>query len=215
MYLRITLIVLGASCVVAIKRLLIGFHQGRKIFAHYAEDLAKVMKKICKFVTLCCVSSNAVSSNNLTIVLQFEVLVSQVAALAVRLEKERILEGDGREDLNVKASRAGLDEAINEEVGENEDQDSKSAVSGTSQPSSPSMPRSETKSLLIADTEDGNDPGFVSRSQKLRLERLLGNWEEPEPEAFQNGLTVCTLSRIVCQRNIARSHNRISYTALF
>jgi len=199
MYLRILLIVLAASCVVAIKRLLIGYHQGRKIFAHYAEDLAKVMKKICKFVALLCVSKECVLKFfNLTVVLRSEVLVSQVAALAVRLEKERILEGDGREDPNVKARRAGLDEVIDEEVGENEDQDSKSAVSGTSQPSSPSVPRS-AKSLLIAETEDGNDrPDFVSRSQKLRLERLLGNWEEPEPEAFQNGLNVCTLSRIDC-----------------
>lgn len=156
--LRIILIVLGFSCVVAIKRFLIGFQQGRKLFAYYAEDLARVMKKL--------------------------LLVSQVAALAVQLERERIMAGDNHKTPTLRASRAEIDEVaragINEAIEEGavDDQDeSKSELSEA---------RSETK--LISEKCHEGSPEILSQAQKQRIERLLGNWEEPE--AASTGINV-------------------------
>jgi hypothetical protein len=42
--------------------------------------------------------------------------------------------------------------------------------------------KSKTKKLVITEDEKDYSTGRLTRSQKLRIERLLGNWEEPEEE---------------------------------
>ena len=144
---RIILVVLGFSIVVAIKRFLIGFYQGRKLFVYYANDLAAVMKKI--------------------------LLVSQVAALALQLERERIEEeGDQHETANVRASRAGIDVVVEENAGHNiEKNDDDDSLADSS------APRSDAK--LIPDNDD-EDYGLLSRVRQRKIDRVLGNWIEPD-----------------------------------
>lgn len=158
---RLILITLGFSIVVAIKRFLIGFYQGRKLFVYYAEDLAAVMKKT--------------------------LLVSQVAALAAQLEREKIQEvGDNHETPTVRASRAGIDVVVEENAGqdneENEDDDSLAESS---------VPRSDTK--LISEKDDDEDIKLLSRSQKRKIDRVLGNWIEPDAIPRASHVCICAL----------------------
>jgi hypothetical protein len=173
--LRIQLCALGISVFVAIKRLLTGFYQGRKIFLTYAEDLSNVMAKI--------------------------LLISEVSNLAVRLEKEMLNDPDDdskiNESLKKRASAAGIDSAaerLNHDIEEeeefnDEEKDGESSSHHTpSNKSHPSNPSRDTKSkrLLISDADKEYVTGRLSQSQKRRIERLLGNWEEPERESVLN-----------------------------
>ena len=45
-YTRALLVAVSVSAVVAVKRLWLGLYLGKKTFANYAEDLAKVVKKL-------------------------------------------------------------------------------------------------------------------------------------------------------------------------
>jgi len=102
--------------------------------------------------------------------------VSQVASLASQLERERIFEGDQqRESANMRAKRIGIDEVVEEEVDHDDiDNDDTKSHGSTSIPHS-------TKSLLFGDrNEDGSPDGLLTQAQKHRIERLLGNWDEPD-----------------------------------
>ncbi|KAL3920538.1 MAG: hypothetical protein SGILL_003213 [Bacillariaceae sp.] len=172
--LRVQLCALGVSIIVAIKRLLIGFYQGRKIFLTYAEDLSNAMTKI--------------------------LLISEVANLAGRLEKEMMddLDDESRinESLKKRASAAGIDlvaEKLNQDIEEeefnDEEKDGESSSHHTpSNKSHPSHPSRDMKSkrLLISASDKEYVTGRLSQSQKRRIERLLGNWEEPETESILN-----------------------------
>ena len=169
--LRLQLCALGVSVVVSIKRLLIGFYQGRKIFVTYAEDLTNVMSKI--------------------------LLISEVANLAARLENEML---DGVEDieavshsLNKRASYAAIDDAarkLNQDIEEEEEKDrdgdnssahsASHSASHRSHPSHPSGDRRIKKLVISEDKEYAT--GRLTQAQKRRIERLLGNWEEPEQQ---------------------------------
>lgn len=142
--LRILLIVLGFSVVVAIKRFWIGFYQGRKLFVYYAKDLAKIMKKL--------------------------LLVSQVAALAVQLEREREMVDEQCEVPKTKVPRTGIDIVVDA-------QDENSDVEEFSVGASDA--KSTTK--LIQDEQDEEEgEGLLSYAQKQRIDRILGNWTEPD-----------------------------------
>lgn len=168
--LRVQLCALGISIAVAIKRLLIGFYQGRKTFLTYAEDLTDSMTKI--------------------------LLVSEVANLAARLENE-ILDDSQRGDptsnsLNRRTSTAGIDDAarklnqdLEDEEGEEDDDGDSSSHFTTSHRSHPSNPSKDKKGkkLVISEKDKSYATGRLTQSQRRRIERLLGNWEEPERES--------------------------------
>ncbi|KAL3911714.1 MAG: hypothetical protein SGILL_007172 [Bacillariaceae sp.] len=169
--LTVQLCALGVSIVVAVKRLLIGFYQGRKIFLTYAEDLSKLLSKM--------------------------LIIREVVGLAVRLETEMLDDPNGydriNESLKNRASTAGIDAAaeklnqdIEEEDDENDEKDGESSSLPTSSNRShPSHPSKDFKSkrLLISEADKEYVTGRLSPSQKRRVERLLGNWEEPETES--------------------------------
>lgn len=114
------------------------------------------------------------------LMLLFILQISQVASLASQLERERIFEGDQqRESANVKARRAGIDEVVEEEAGhEDNDKDE------TNSQGSASVPHS-AKSLLIGErNEDGSPDGVFTQAQKNRIDRLLGNWDEPDAAPY-------------------------------
>ncbi|KAG7354823.1 mechanosensitive ion channel [Nitzschia inconspicua] len=164
--LRVQLCALGVSIVVAIKRLLIGFYQGRKTFLTYAEDLSDVMTKI--------------------------LLVSEVANLSARVENEFFEDADDgnptSDNLNRRASTAGIDDAARrlnrdlEDEEEEKDGESSSHYTTKSQPLNPSKNK-KFKTLVISENDKNYATGRLSQSQKRRIERLLGNWEEPEKES--------------------------------
>mmetsp|Transcript_17151 Transcript_17151/g.41621 ORF Transcript_17151/g.41621 Transcript_17151/m.41621 type:complete len:1437 (-) Transcript_17151:162-4472(-) len=170
MNLRIQLIALVVSLCVAIKRLLIGYQQGRNIYLYYVEDLTKIVTKI--------------------------LLISEVAILAARLEREIIHHGEasqGGENIVAKrASSSGIDVATkrmtdnmeNDDSSFQEEDDDKASATGGSEPTDRSYSDpSSRKKLLISDQEKNYATGRLTRSQKRRIERLLGNWDEPENEA--------------------------------
>ena len=126
------------------------------MFVYYADDLARIMKKL--------------------------LLVSQVAALAVQLERDRT-EDDKKAATQLRASQVDIDFVVGEagkigEKAENEEE-SVAEISET---------RSSTKLISDKDEDDNDDnDGFLSSSQKQRIDRILGNWSEPEatPAASQ------------------------------
>ena len=163
---------MALSGVVAIKRLLIGFHQGRKTYLNYAEELSALMTKI--------------------------LLISEISNLAIQLELEEI-DGDDLDDSSSDAeenlirpymrsgiykhgSIAEINDAAQIMLDDEED-------SGTNDESQQrirtyTMDTSNTNTnpknrLLI--TKKGKEivTGLLSQSQKRRIERLLGDWEEP------------------------------------
>ena len=176
MNLRIQVIALVVSFCVAIKRLLIGYQQGRNIYLYYVEDLTKIVARI--------------------------LLISEVAILAARLDKEIVHDekagrGGGGGDLVAKrASSSGIDAAtklMTEDV-ENDDSifqeedDDKASATGDSEPTERSNSDPGPKKKLVFSDEDNNyATGRLTTSQKRRIERLLGNWEEPENEASLKG----------------------------
>ena len=109
-------------------------------------------------------------------------LVSQVAALAVQLERDRT-EDDKKAATQLRASQVDIDFVVGEagkigEKAENEEE-SVAEISET---------RSSTKLISDKDEDDNDDnDGFLSSSQKQRIDRILGNWSEPEatPAASQ------------------------------
>ena len=183
MNLKIQLVALAISIVVAVKRLLIGFHQGRKTFLHYAEELSTLMKKI--------------------------LLISEVANLAIQLEFEidddddlsdpdddsvsddKFTHGNRSFIVGRQARMSGIETAAkmikedidNEEDIENDEHDElhqgSSIASKTHVTSKTSMTRNK---LLITGRDKELVSGLLSQSQKRRIERLLGSWEEPEKE---------------------------------
>jgi len=174
MNLKLQLIALSVSIVVAIKRLLIGFHQGRKTFLNYAEELSAVMTKI--------------------------LLISEISNLAIQLELEEQDDDDmsdfdghsyAEDNLNriykgKLASISGIDNAaemLTREIDDEENADMDGSQFGSSLKSYTTNKTNTTKSkLLISDQDKEFVTGLLSQSQKRRIERLLGNWEEPENE---------------------------------
>jgi hypothetical protein len=165
---------MAVSGVVAIKRLLIGFHQGRKTFLNYAEELSALMTKI--------------------------LLISEISNLAIQLELE---ENDGddlddsssdveekvirpshmRSSVYNRGSIAEINDAAQIMLDDDEED---SGINDESQQRTRTftMDTSHTNTIsknrpLI--TEQGKQvvTGLLSQSQKRRIERLLGDWEEP------------------------------------
>jgi len=170
--LRVQFVAMALSGVVAIKRLLIGFQQGRKTYLNYAEELSALMTKI--------------------------LLISEISNLAIQLELEET-DGDDLDDSSSDAeenlirpymrsgiykhgSIAEINDAAQIMLDDEED-------SGTNDESQQrirtyTMDTSNTNTnpknrLLI--TKKGKEivTGLLSQSQKRRIERLLGDWEEP------------------------------------
>lgn len=170
MNLRVQLIALGVSVCVAIKRLLIGYQQGRNIYLYYVEDLSKIVTKI--------------------------LLISEVAALAARLDREMMNnEGDyegEKQNISRRARSSGIDDAarqINEDLDndnsqaqEAEDNEDSVSIDGSIPTDRFANEPSASKKLLIADQETTHATGRLTRSQARRIERLLGNWNEHEKE---------------------------------
>ena len=142
-------LILGIT--VSLKRLLLGFHLGKRTFSAYSDQLAKIMKNI--------------------------LMISEVAALAKDFEREmKIRENrkDARGSTYVHKDKL-FD--IFDDLGE----DGASAVgaqsSGTSA-AEKSVARGNVQ--YIIDTEDRNPwSGLLSYTQQQRIIQLLGAWEEP------------------------------------
>eukprot|EP00536_Pseudo-nitzschia_multiseries_P009481 jgi/Psemu1/325666/estExt_fgenesh1_pg.C_2640022 len=192
MNIKLQLIALALSVIVSVKRLLIGFRQGRKTFLHYAEELSKLMKKI--------------------------LLISEVSNLAIQLEIEDENNDDlsdpdsdssyaeedfkqGRHSIfkqgrqsNISVRRAkiaGIDTAaqmiqedIDKEEGVHHPEDDEVQLESSIASKTYATSKSNTtrNKLVISDRDKELVTGLLSQSQKRRIERLLGNWEEPERE---------------------------------
>lgn len=171
MNLKVQLIALVLSVVVAVKRLLIGFYQGRKTFLHYAEELSTLMTKL--------------------------LLISEVSNLAIDLEMEEqeiddLSDSDNGSNMGDhmnhlykrKGSRiSGIDNAT-ELLKRNIDDEEGGDIDGSRTGSSYSTIKTNMtrNKLLVSDQDDAFVTGLLSQSQKRRIERLLGSWEEPENE---------------------------------
>ncbi|VEU37451.1 unnamed protein product [Pseudo-nitzschia multistriata] len=181
MNLKVQLLALALSIVVAVKRLLIGFQQGRKTFLNYAEELARLMKKI--------------------------LLISEVSNLAIQLELEKEDDDDlsdpdedkirdGNANLEGWAGRqariAGIEtaaEIIKQDIDKEEgvddiDHDDLHVDSSIASRTNVTSNTDTTKhKLFVSNREKEFVKGFLlGQSQKRRIERLLGTWEEPERE---------------------------------
>ena len=174
MNLKIQLIALVVSVVVAIKRLLIGFYQGRKTFLHYAEELSTLMTKI--------------------------LLISEISHLPSHLELNHEEDDDlsdsddgsiiGQRLNNLSKDRRssilGIDNAtqmIKRDIDDEEGADMDVSQAGSSLKTYSTYKTNATRNkLLISDRDKAFVTGLLSQSQKRRIERLLGNWEEPENE---------------------------------
>ena len=168
--LKVQLIALVVSAVVAVKRLLIGFYQGRKTFLHYAEELSTLMTKI--------------------------LLISEISNLSLFLE----LEDQDDDDLSssdtsdigdhlnhpYKGKRSGIDSAtqiLKRSIDNEEGVSMDGSKAGSSLKTYSTYKTNMTKNkLLISDRNKEYVTGLLSQSQKRRIERLLGSWEEPENE---------------------------------
>jgi hypothetical protein len=171
--LKIQLIALVLSIIVAVKRLLIGFHQGRKTFLHYAEELGSLMTKI--------------------------LLISEVSNLSLELELEDqdyddLSDSDNSsnagDNLNhlYKGKRSTISgiESATEMLTRNIHNEEGAGMDGSQADSSlKTMSTYKTNTtarnkMLISDKDQAFVTGLLSQSQKRRIERLLGSWQEPE-----------------------------------
>jgi len=149
----------GIGIVGVLKRLWLGVFLGRKTYRNYAEDLAKVMQKIF--------------------------LLHKIAILA----RDLTLEFDRTQRLfnrlpsitNFGLSRdkyAGLLRA------ESEEDLAAAAATATAAADTMKKDRSASKLQLpmgrIIDSDDPDDRRVLTQAEKLRIEELLGAWEEPE-----------------------------------
>ena len=185
--LKVHLIALVVSIAVAVKRLLIGFQQGRKTFMHYAEELSTLMSKI--------------------------LLISEACNLAVELELEEqrynddetnVIEFDNSSDAGnhskhmskgMRSHTAGIATAaqllkrdIDDEEGLGMDESHASSSVKTTATNKTNVTRNK---LLINNRDKKLVTGLLSQSQKRHIERLLGNWEEPETgKVFTEGVSI-------------------------
>ncbi len=162
------------SVVVAVKRLLIGFYQGRKTFLHYSGELGTLMTKI--------------------------LLISEISNLSLHLELEEpdtdnLSDCDSSDvgdhlDHPYKSKRSritGIDNATEmlKRSIEDEEVSMDGSQGGSSLRTSSTYKTNQTKNkLLINERQKELVTGLLSQSQKRRIERLLGSWEEPEKEKF-------------------------------
>ena len=168
--LKIQLIALVLSIIVAVKRLLIGFHQGRKTFLHYAEELGSLMTKI--------------------------LLISEVSNLSLELESEDqdyddLSDSDDSSNAGDNSNHvykgkrstiSGIESAtemLTHDIHNEED----AGMNGSQADSSTYKTNTTSRNkLLISDKDQAFVTGLLSQSQKRRIERLLGSWQEPERE---------------------------------
>jgi len=172
--LKVQLIALVVSIVVAVKRLLIGFYQGRKTFLHYSEELGTLMTKI--------------------------LLISEISHLSLHLELEdpdtdNLSDSDSsnmgdrlHHPYKSKRSRiTGIDSAtemLKRSIAD-EEVSMDGSQGGSSLRTSSTYKTNMTKNkLLINERQKELVTGLLSQSQKRRIERLLGSWEEPEKQKF-------------------------------
>lgn len=169
--LKVQLIALVVSIVVAVKRLLIGFYQGRKTFLHYAAELSTLMAKI--------------------------LLISEVSNLLVDFElEEQDDELSDSDESNMdnrlshlyKGSRSrfsGIDNAtemLKRSIDDEEGVEVGSEAGSSLKTNSTLKTNLTMNKLLISDQGKEFMTGLLSQPQKRRIERLLGSWEEPEKE---------------------------------
>lgn len=151
---RILLVAICVGAAVSLKRLWLGLYLGRKTYTNYAEDLAKVMKKV---VLLCEVAALARDLEN-----NFEILPGKRAGLPsvedfgmTREEFDNIVQEN---DESIVPTTAIPAEDINED-------------------SNRSLSRSRTaRNVFVIDPSDYKSSGLTDM-QKSKINELLGAWE--------------------------------------
>lgn len=171
--LKVQLIALVVSLVVALKRLLIGFYQGRKTFLHYSEELSRLMTKI--------------------------LLISEISNLSLYLELEDQDDDEPDEPdspMNYARNRVshpyrsnrssitGIDnvtQILKRSIDDEEGFSGDGSQADSSLKTNSTYKTSATKNrLLVTDRHKKLVTGLLSQAQKRRIERLLGSWREPE-----------------------------------
>jgi hypothetical protein len=151
---RILLVAICVGAVVSLKRLWLGLYLGRKTYTNYAEDLAKVMKKV---VLLCEVAVLARDLEN-----NFDMLPGKRAGLPsvedfgmTREEFDDIVQENDESIVSPSVIPAG---EINED-------------------SNRSLLRSRTaRNVFVIDPSDYKSSGLTD-IQKSKINELLGAWE--------------------------------------
>jgi hypothetical protein len=158
LYIRILCIAVAITLVVSLKRLWLGLALGRKTYRFYAEDLTRVMRKIC-LLSKAVVATNKAArsmtcSRRTRDKRRLRIHPDQYIHLVQYQTREGSdMEGQGKCDNSTKQSFAS--ESIH-------------VMSGNG--------------LIIRDPEDIEGHRVLSQAEKTRLNELLGFWEEPEKE---------------------------------
>jgi hypothetical protein len=158
LYIRILCIAVAITLVVSLKRLWLGVALGRKTYRFYAEDLAKVMGKICLLRKAVVATNNAARlttcSRRSRDQRRLRIHPDQYIHLVRYQTREGSdMEEQGKCDNSTKVSFAS--ENVHDLYGDG---------------------------LIIRDTEASKGHRVLSQAEKTRLNELLGFWEEPEKE---------------------------------
>jgi hypothetical protein len=146
-YQRILISLIFCGAVASIKRLWLGLYLGRKTYWNYAEELAKVMKKI--------------------------LLLCEVASLAQSFESDAALKKSGYCEIptveHYGISRDNFERIVQEY--DDEDPPARGEIDETLSRSQ------NARNAVVIDPTEYNSSGGLTDVQKSKITELLGEWE--------------------------------------
>ncbi|GAX10966.1 hypothetical protein FisN_2Lh496 [Fistulifera solaris] len=181
LYIRILCIAVAITLVVSVKRLWLGVTLGRKTYRFYAEDLTKVMGKICLLSKAVIATNNAARlttcSRRTRDKRRLRIHPDQYIHLVRYQTREGSdMEGQGKCDNSTKVSFAS--ENVHDLWGDG---------------------------LIIHDAEENKGHRVLSQAEKTRLNELLGFWEEPEKEySIGESIPISAVSQFECSLKVLK-----------
>lgn len=159
LYIRILSIAVTVAVVVSVKRLWLGFALGRKTYRFYAEDLAKVMKKIILLSKVAIVARELARLNS--------------SGRTSRGKRQSLVDPDQYSHLVRFQTKGGYD---------TDDSDNLDDSTKASNKSETNHDHFINGGLIISNSKESDGYRVLSHAEKTRLNELLGFWEEPEKE---------------------------------
>ena len=158
-YLTVLAVAVCLGLIATAKRLALGFYLGQKTFNNYAEDLSKTMKKL--------------------------VLLGKVGILARDFAREYFSSARGREG-DAHPPRPLEELGISPEKLEGLMHNAVD-TEGASTQGDPSTKSLKSGAFIVDPEEKISDSKSLSPSQRMRLEEILGRWEDPAKDQFIDG----------------------------
>jgi hypothetical protein len=209
MYFRILVIALCVGIVVSVKRTWIGFFLGRKTYGKTNALGGVLYREVERNEKLIFIPSSVNYASDLTKVMKKIILLSKVAHLAKGVEEEYVLESRTNKVHQTRALCSGVtSERLAYLVNDARFDDDDGSGTGSDGLSCEQTVADQTPYVIDPDEKD-KLTGAITDAQHVKVNKLLGAWEEPEKAM---GVEV---RRVFCHVSQAQGVQRSFSTRLF